>query len=147
MRRKSAEQKIAEGNPGKRPIPEEVEVEIGSIKPPKEINKAAKEYWKKYSPEMRRIGKLTILNEQSFKKLCILWSKIDAINQILDTQFTSLLQETSKFGETELKENEYSKMLRMYVGISRQYEKDFGLTPDRMPGVYKSKKDDEFFGE
>ena len=147
MRRKTSAQKIAEGNPGKRPIPDEIEIEPGSKRPPLEINKSAREYWRKYSPILVKMGKLTVLNEQSFKKLCVLWAKIDAINKILDSQFKSLLQESNRFGETVLTEHEYSKMLRLYVGISRQYEKDFGLTPDKMGGSYKLKNDDEFFGE
>jgi len=139
-KRKASDQRKLEGNRSRRKIPEEIEIDAACLEPPKEISKAAKDYWKRYAPELIKVGKLTILNEQSFKKLCIYWAKIDAANKMLDGSFKSLMQVTNVFGEEELKENEYSRLLRYYTALARQYEKDFGLTPDKAAGVYKPKK-------
>lgn len=139
-KRKSSDQRELEGNRSKRKIPEEIEIDDACIKPPWGISKGAKNYWEKYAPLLIKVGKLTMLNEQSFKQLCVLWAKVDTINKMLDFEFPSLLQESNNYGEIELKENEYSKMLRHYMASARQYEKDFGLTPDKAAGVYKPKK-------
>ncbi len=69
---KPAEQKRAEGNPGRRKIPDEVKPEeLGNVpEPPDYLGAVAAEYWRRWAPELVRLRLLTKLDLPEFERLC-----------------------------------------------------------------------------
>ena len=137
---KPSEVKELEGDLGKRGIPEEAEIELGSLVPPEGLEKKARKYWRKFAPVLRGIGTLTMLQEQTFKRLCQIWALLDGIYDYIMKENKSLMQVTNNYGESELRESDYSKAYRAYTKDALSLEKAFKLTPDKMAGSYKPKR-------
>ena len=140
-------QKDLEGNRGKREIPYEYAVPIPT-RCPKLFSPKMKKVWKRLAPHFIAMKKLTILNLDAFTELCYLIVAIQEIREFIDENNQSRIQEkwyTDPSGKehADLKESAYSKMYRDYSKQLLSYLKSFGLTPDKMAGVYKpeEKKD------
>jgi phage terminase small subunit len=142
---KSQRQKELEGNPGKRKIQQEIEIELASLRAPSILNKQAKGYWKEYAPLLRKIGSLTRLNVPTFIEYCRIRARLDQIHGMVDLH-PSMLEETKWIDSSgqeniKFKEAEYFKMVRKLSGDSLKYEKALKMTPDKMAGVYKPAPD------
>jgi phage terminase small subunit len=68
--------KIIQGNPGKRPLNKhEPQPRPGCVKPRFLKGKAA-QVWKRYAPELERIGLLTSVDAEMFAGFCLLVAKM-----------------------------------------------------------------------
>lgn len=71
--RKPTALKVLEGNPGKRPLPqnEPKPAPVVNIpKPPPWLNSDGKKAWKRLAPELQRLGLLTVVDMEAFAAAC-----------------------------------------------------------------------------
>lgn len=139
---KSEAEKRLKGNPGKRKISQEVDVDlITDATPPRGMNKRQKEYWAMYAPHMIRAGLLTDLNKTDLMKLCFYESQLDAVNKALSSNFKSMLQEKKNYhgDAVDIVESVYSKLSRNYIATIRILKADLRLRTDKQAGTFRPK--------
>lgn len=133
-----------EGNPSKREIPEEIEIEVGSFKPPEILDKIGRKYWKKYSRLLHQMGKYTQFNEIVLENLCMAVSARNRAFEAIAKVNKSMLQVVDRFdGGQEIKESEPAKILRHWTQIVERIASDCGMTPGKSAGVYKPRRDED----
>lgn len=78
--------KVLEGNPGKRPLPENEPKPAPIVEtpdPPAWMNIEGKEMWKRRLPELQRIGLVTTIDLESFAMLCQSWGEyVEAVKRM-----------------------------------------------------------------
>ena len=118
--RKSEAEKLATGNPGRRPIIPDPELAvIKDASPPTEMPENQRKFWNLYAPFMVRNNLLTDLNITDLERLCYFEAQVDEINRLLISESPSLLQEKKNYhGDTvDLVEGVYSKLSRNYTEV------------------------------
>lgn len=149
---KSASEKIAAGNPGKRKLPVETDVQvITSARAPAGMGKAEKRYWRRYAGPMINAGMLTELNFSDLMRLCQFETALDRMLDFLADNVNSMVQEKKNYhGEVvDLVESTYSKIARNYAATIRNLKADLKLRTDKMAGTFNPKsksKHNEFEG-
>lgn len=83
-RRKPAALRRLEGNPSKRPIPPEVDVEPGSPDPPKSLKGAALLEWRLTVPQLLRLGILTRIDRTALIGYCRAFARAEWAEEYLD---------------------------------------------------------------
>ena len=139
--KKTESERNLEGYPDKRATRNEHEVPIPT-RCPKTFSPKMRKVWKRLAPHFIAMKKLTILNLDAFTELCYLIVAIQEIREFIAENNQSRIQEknwvdSSGQEHLDLKESAYSKMYRDYSKQLLSYLKSFGLTPDKMAGVYK----------
>jgi P27 family predicted phage terminase small subunit len=69
--------KRLEGNPGKRALPKdepEPEPVLAGVEPPSHLSKLAKDEWRRLSPELIRLGLMTVVDFGALAAYCAAWS-------------------------------------------------------------------------
>lgn len=66
--------KILEGNPGRRPLPEDEPTPEGHAEPPGWMRPAARKIWDEYAPKLDYLGVLTDIDAEAFAQWCTLAS-------------------------------------------------------------------------
>lgn len=139
------EQKRLRGNPGKRDIPEEHEVEQASLRCPRGLSKEEKKYWKLWAPPLAEVGKLTVITVPSFLDLIKKQVRLDDVEKFIMENNRSYIQEDAYIDPTgkeckKFKESAYAKMARDLSALLQKLKKTWGLTPDSAGGLFKMKK-------
>ena len=132
--KKSAIEKRLSGNPGKRSIENDFEIEpIEDASPPCGMNDDQKKYWNLYAPHMIKNRLLTSLNRIDLQNLCFFEEQRDKIQGLLMLEGASLLQEKKNYhGDVvDLVEGVYSKLLRNYTATIRVLKADLKLRTDK----------------
>jgi P27 family predicted phage terminase small subunit len=87
------EQRIAEGNPGKRPLPEPVVLERVRegddhplLTPPDHLPKAAKEAWLQTVPTLAKVGLLDSVDVLALEAMCIQYARARQAGVIIAAQ-------------------------------------------------------------
>lgn len=163
--RLTTEQKQLRGNPGKREIEPETEIDV-PIRCPMGLSKGEKKYWYMWSPALVEAGRLTMLTIPSFLDLIKMKVRLDLVNEFIEGNTEkcemcgkqnnrSLLQET-KFVDgagvehSSFRESAYSKLSRDLTLSVYRLEKAWGLTADSAAGIFTKKKkkspEEEFLG-
>ena len=148
--RKSAAEKLAAGNPGKRPILPDPELSvIKKATPPKKMPKNQRRYWNLYAPYMVQNNLLTDLNITDLERLCCYEAQVDEINRMLITDAPSLLQEKKNYhGDVvDLVESVYSKLSRNYTELVRKLKADLRLRTDKCNFAVKSEEKSKWEGK
>ena len=131
--------KVLEGNPGKRPLPENEPKPapvVGTPKPPAWLNTEGKKAWKRLAPELERLGLLTIVDLEAFAAACQaygIWVECERFFRKKDPKtekrYGRTYEYTNKAGET-------NEIARPEVSISQKaldqfksFMTEFGLTP------------------
>jgi hypothetical protein len=150
--RKSSAEKIAAGNPGKRKLPAETDVQvITSARAPAGMGNAEKRYWHRYAKPMIDAGMLTELNVSDLTRLCKFEATLDSMLELMANTVGSMVQEKKNYhGEVvDLVESTYSKIARNYAATIRNLKADLKLRTDKMAGSFTPKqksKPNEFEG-
>jgi hypothetical protein len=147
--RKSEIEKKRAGNPGKRDVLPDPELEvIRDVTPPGDMPKNQHRYWNLYAPYMVKNNRLTDLNRTDLERLCYFEAQVDAINQMLITEVPSLLQEKKNYhGDVvDLVEGVYSKLSRNYTEVVRRLKADLRLRTDKVVFRVKPEKKSKFEG-
>ena len=115
--------KLIEGNPGKRPLPENEPTPYPKApKCPDDIDSGAQDVWKRLGPKLERLGLLTETDGDLFSMLCQIRSRLVWIHQEIDK------------GD-EKKRSFLLKEERLYSALLRQYATEFGLGPRGRVGL------------
>ena len=112
-----------EGNPGKRPLPEnEPKPYPKAPDCPADIDKDAKKVWKRLGPKLEKLGLLTETDGDLFSMLCQIRSRLVWIHQEIDKK-------------DDAKVSFLLKEERLYSALLRQYATEFGLSPRGRVGL------------
>ena len=115
--------KLIEGNPGKRPLPENEPTPYPKAPEcPDDIDSGAQDVWKRLGPKLERLGLLTETDGDLFSMLCQIRSRLVWIHQEIDK------------GD-EKKRSFLLKEERLYSALLRQYATEFGLSPRGRVGL------------
>lgn len=134
--------KILQGNPGRRPLPEnEPQPTVAIPTRPGWLSPEAKHEWSRLSAELEHLGLLTIVDRGAFAAYCQSWALyVDAVKDLVDngTSFT-----TAKGYEGP--RPAVGMMVKMLSAMSR-FGGKFGLSPaDRAKiDLPKPEAEDEF---
>ena len=118
--------KRLEGNPGKRPLPdnEPVTVPLSSLKPPSFLPPLAKREWKRIVPQLNAMGLLSDLDISALAAYCVAYSTwVDALAQIKKTG--ALVRSPNGFPMP----SPYIKISRDAQDEMMKWLKEFGMTP------------------
>ena len=115
--------KLIEGNPGKRPLPEnEPKPYPKAPDCPSDIDAGARDVWNRLGPKLERLGLLTETDGDLFSMLCQIRSRLVWIHGEID-------KKDEKRVSFLLKEE------RLYSALLRQYATEFGLSPRGRVGL------------
>jgi phage terminase small subunit len=88
---KPAALKLLNGNPGKKPIQEEVKPPAGEVKRPKFVKGKAGRLWNQYAPSLEEKGVLTIWDADMFGAWCCLMAEFQkAPDQFITSKMTQM---------------------------------------------------------
>ena len=143
-----------EGNPGKRPLPPGREVDV-PVRAPYGLSDPEKRYWKMWSEDLIAAGKLTKLTLPSFMTMIKMTIRLDTVNEFLEKENTSLLQEIvhidgSGQEHRTFRESAYAQMSRHLTVTVHRLQKTWLLTADSTEAIFKprvEKGKEEFFKE
>jgi len=121
--------KVLEGNPGKRPLPEN-EPKPKPIPPkcPSWLNREGKKMWKQLAPELDRLGLLTMVDGQAFAAACQSWGIWVECERFMKKHGRTY-EYTNKEGYTNLIERPEVKIGQKALAEFRAFCSEFGLTP------------------
>lgn len=133
--RKPIALRILQGNPGKRPIPDEVEIKGEFPSAPSVLDAKAKKEWRRLAPILTEIGVLTPADWGVFALYCAAFSR-----------FQSSAAHCKKYGEVVVKLSGQQAMSPHYY-VMRQSGEDMrklagelGITPAARSKVIPTKK-------
>lgn len=124
---KSAQQRRAEGNPGKRPIPETVEMgglPPTSPEPPDHLDADGKRWWNEAIPILHAVGILDVVDTAALEMAATAYSRYRGAKRVLDTQGTLSRGSTGQLTEHPACGTERQAQA-MYLRFAEQY----ALTP------------------
>ena len=111
--RKPTALKLLDGNPGKRPIEDEVQpTKAASIKAPKSLGKHGLAMWRRVAPELQEMGLWPIVDREALEHGCVLHQAFK--NAQADGDFDRMMRSTQAF--------------RLWI-------KEFGFTPVSRAGL------------
>lgn len=147
--KKSAEEKRLNGNPGRREIPDDPNVEpILDATPSEDFTEAQKKYWNLYAPYMVKNKLLTDLNKTDLERLCRIECDADQIFREMSLDTLPRYQERKNYhGEpVDIVESIYSKTFRNYCTIIRNLKSDLRIRTDKLNVTVKEKPKSKFAG-
>ena len=133
--KESAAEKKAKGNPGKRNIVDDPEIQpILDSTPPEGMGESQIRYWNRYAPYLIKNKFLTDLNITDLISLCNYEVQRENVRQFLSDSCASLLQEKKNYhGDTvDLVESAYSKLSRNIESIIRVLKADLRIRTDKL---------------
>jgi hypothetical protein len=140
--KKSAEEKRREGNPGKRKIEDDPEIDfINDLKYPRGMPKKQIVFWNLYAPYMVKNNLLTNLNKTDLARLCYFEAQLEKIHKFLMNE--DLFLQDKKNYRNEIvgsAESVYSKMSRNYTAVVRVLKADLRIRTDKVKAVPKKTK-------
>lgn len=127
--------RLLRNNPGKRKIdPDEPEPRVLVPAPPKTVQGAAREEWKRTVPELERLGLITVLDLPAFTSYCQAWGRyVDAEEKI------AVLGEVVKTPSGYPIQNPYRAVANKALADCRWFWENFGMNPSARTRVRGSK--------
>lgn len=83
---KPVEQKLREGNPGKRPLPEPLKFAPGQLDRPADLPAAAAEFWDELVPILTAAGVADRVDRASLVALCVQWERAETARRVIDSE-------------------------------------------------------------
>jgi P27 family predicted phage terminase small subunit len=83
---KPVEQKIREGNPGKRPLPEPLKINEGKLVKPSGLPKPAAAMWDELVPVLEAAGVADRVDRASLTAMCLTWADSVAARKLIAKQ-------------------------------------------------------------
>ena len=138
--------KLIQGNPGRRPLNDDVKFDVASDvpKPPAYLDRRAKTEWKRLAPVVFKTGLLTEGDLAAFGAYCAAFSHWYAAEKSLQARMSendgSMTFTTDKGYEQQIPEVSIAKNARLdMIKIARE----FGLTPSSRANIKAVEKDEE----
>jgi P27 family predicted phage terminase small subunit len=128
-RPKPVEQKIREGNPSRRPLPEVMLVggrpaieEL--IEPPEHLPEDAKEFWTLYIRRLVEVGVIDRVDVPALEMLATVYARVRQSGRVVDHEGHFTLG-----ARGQIREHPSLRIEREYIGLYRQLAGEFALTP------------------
>ena len=125
--------KILDGNPGKRRIKPEPQPQRGAPPCPAWLDVEAKREWRRVTPELDRLGLLTVVDRASLAAYCQAASRVmQAERVITDKGMTAEVYKEGLDGTpylTGIVTRPEVGIALKYYGVMKTYLVEFGLTP------------------
>ena len=127
--RKPTNLKVLEGNPGKRPLPEN-EPKPTPIAPkrPSWLTGEGKKIWEKLAPELEKLGLLTSIDGEAFAAACQAWKDYVDCQKIIKKHGRTYTYKNQGGFENETERPEV-KVANKALEQFRSFCREFGLTP------------------
>lgn len=121
--------KVLEGNPGKRPLPQN-EPKPKPIAPtrPTWLTGEGKKMWERLAPELERLGLLTAIDGEAFAAACERWGTYVDCQKYLKKHGRTYTYTNKAGAENEIERPEV-KIAQKALDQFRAFCSDFGLTP------------------
>lgn len=131
MRKKSAREKTVRGNPGKRPLPNSVEITRPDKAPacPFQLSEAQIPLWDHFSTLLHERGLLSDGDTADLWLLVKAISELNRLEEILEVE-GSILTRVSPKGELTMRSHPAVTQRNAQVTLVNRLLKDFGLSPD-----------------
>ena len=146
--KKPTKLKILEGNPGKRPLPqnEPLPNPREPVWAKKSLSNPEKKVWDRLAPVLLNLGLLCESDGENFANVCRLVARIEEIDKILaqpDTQILISYTESAPNGTEKpvIKINPLLPEQRQLMKDLRLYAPEFGLTPRGRVGLSVGEKE------
>ncbi len=121
---KPAALRLLEGNPGRRPIRDEVQPRYGAPARPRFLNIEARREWDRLAPEMARLKLLTTLDGGLFTAYCVVWGHWVECERVISAQG---MTQTSARGIVRIRPE--ARLALRYADQLRGIVSDFGMNP------------------
>ena len=130
---KPTSMKVIEGNPGRRPLPEdEPTPPLGPIPAPDYLEGPAKEAWDYLAPMMVSSGIVARVDRDALVRYCESWGRVRDLTKEVDDS-PAVIQT-----KTTVKVNPIHQALRAEVALNNQLAAELGITPSSRSRVSKS---------
>lgn len=145
MNKKPTKLKIAEGNPGKRPLPEDEFTPAPGCEAPPDLSELEAELWNYYAPQLDAPGLLTKMDRSTLANFCRVQARIKRIGQVLNHPETAMLisyTESAPNGTEKpvVKLNPLVAEQRQLITQVRMMAGEFGFSPRGRVGLSGSEK-------
>ncbi len=121
--------KILEGNPGKRPLPKnEPKPKPLAPKRPPWLTGEGKKMWERLSPELERLGLLTVIDGETFAAMCARWKTFVECERYLKKNGLTYTYINTQGAENEV-ERPQVRIGQKALDQFRSFCSEFGLTP------------------
>lgn len=121
--------KILEGNPGKRPLPKnEPKPKPLAPKRPAWLTGEGKKMWERLSPELERLGLLTVIDGEAFTAACQCWKTYVDCQRFLKKNGLTHTYTNTQGAENEVERPEV-RIGQKALDQFRSFCSEFGLTP------------------
>jgi P27 family predicted phage terminase small subunit len=118
--------KIAEGNPGKRPLnSDEPEFEATIPNIPSHLDKEAKKEWRRIAPMLLRTHVLTEADYMGLSNLCQAWSTLKRLQSLLNDAPSLLVKTPAGY----VQQTPLFSMIGKQMALVNRLCQEFGLTP------------------
>lgn len=121
--------KVLEGNPGKRPLPQnEPKPKPLAPKRPAWLTGEGKKMWERLSPELERLGLLTVIDGETFAAMCARWKTFVECERYLKKNGLTHIYINTLGAKNEL-ERPQVKIGQKALDQFKAFCTEFGLTP------------------
>ena len=132
--------KVLEGNPGKRPLRNNLRIKLlKRIQTPRWLPKYGKQFWRIHTPLLKSYGLLTELDSVAFEMLCV--------NYAVFRETAEILQKEGLLTIDERKLTRKHPAITIYINFSKLFLnllRDFGMTPSSRSRLDITVVEDEF---
>lgn len=129
--------RVLQGNPGRRPLPEnEPQPPEGEIVPPSTLSPAALEYWKQHEPILLAMGVLTTADVAALAEMCEVEAEFWAARAVVHAEGMFMTFEGGRLIEhpaVKVASDAQKRLMRLQV--------EFGLTPSSRTRVKAQPKE------
>lgn len=127
------ELKKLRGNPGKRPLPTEVEPPaVRAPSMPKGLPPEAQMFWKRYAPDLAKLGLLTRVDTATLQMAATHWWVCQRAMEELTSGGGQLMREDE---DGVLRKHPLLQVLRDNSGAFLRYVAQFGMSPSARVGL------------
>jgi P27 family predicted phage terminase small subunit len=121
---KPLQQKVREGNPGKRKLPEPLELDSGPLSKPADLPAEASALWDDLVPLLEHAGVAERVDRAAFSALCVQWARAERARAVLAAEGLFALGSTG-----QLVEHPGLGIERNACALFLRFAEQYGLTP------------------
>ena len=115
--------KVLAGNPGRKPVPQPVELPQGVPEPPARLPEGARRYWQMLAPILVRVGLLTEGDGPALADMCVCFYRLEQAEALLEQD--GLVVQTAKGP----RKHPAAALAKEYRAHAQTWAKRFGLDP------------------
>ena len=121
--------RVLEGNPGKRPLPEnEPKPTPKAPEPPDWLTGEGEKMWNRLAPKLEKVGLLTEIDGEAFAAACSAWKDYVECRRVINEQGRTYKYKNQGGFENETERPEV-KISNKALEQFRSFCREFGLTP------------------